>query len=655
MSNPLPIFEVPYPRNKYFSGRGPVLEEMRGCFTSNRPGAKRLVLCGMGGVGKSQLALEYAHAHREDYRVVWWLSAEDPTSLGLGFAQLGARLGLRIAADASMDEIRHRVRRALDEIDNWLLVFDNVQSPQDVSNHLPLRGAGHVLITSQVSEWNELAARTIRVRELSRPESVQFLVARTGKPDLNGHASKLAQTLGDLPLAMEQAAAVIVQTDSTYEAYLRRFETHWGELLQRGPLSADHPDSLAMTLELSFRQIESESQQAAHLLCLLAFFGAEHIDKTMLLQAPQGLPPSVVGIVGYRLEELLGALERYSLVEVTARSVSLHRLVGALARQRLTADEKAMWASSAAQLLSAQLQFDGMNPSTWARCAQVLPHALASAQHADKLGVAPQAVEWILSNAGRYLLKQMRLHEAQLLLERAVFLAQGLYGARHPRVSDAANNLGRVLQKLGDLASAAGHYELALSIDRDAYGQADPRVAAVSNNYGLCLLSTGQHEEARYHLEWALAVYREHYGPEHPKVASVLNNLGCALRDSLDIDGAKQAFEEALRAAEASTSAEHPTIANILYNLAVLHRNSSAYADAEDSIRRALAIDETCFGPGHPNVARDLAELASVLGASGNSAAAEQYSSRARSMLADASTGSRRRGDALRDAMRTSA
>jgi tetratricopeptide (TPR) repeat protein len=647
------IFGVPYPRNLYFTGRDAVLDEVARAFDHQRQGPKRVVLCGMGGVGKSQIALECAFRRRADYRVIWWLSAEDPTALGLGYAQLANRLGLQLAGDASLDEIRHKLRRALDDVDQWLLVFDNVARGEDIKNHLPNR-AGHVLITSQISEWGDLATKVLRVHEMSRDESVKFLVWRTNRPNADGLAGKLAQTLGDLPLALEQAAAVIEQTNSTYANYLRRFETHWGELLQRGRLSADHPDSLAMTLELTFRQILDESAPAAALLHLLAFLGPEQIDKTMLIEGAGALPQALAGLVEYRLEDLLEPLDRYSLIDNTPGAVSIHRLVGALVRQRLTAEEKARWSAAAATLAARQLQFDGMNPSTWPRCAATLPHALAAARHADQLGAAPQAVESILSNAGRYLLKQMRLHEAQTVLERAVFLAQGLYGSRHPRVSDAANNLARVLQKLGDLASAAGHYELALQIDRDVYGQADPRVAAVSNNYAMCLLTTGQHDEARYHLEWALSVYREHYGNEHPKVASVLNNLGCAFRDAMEVDLAREKFDEALRVAEASCGRDHPTVASILYNIAVMLRASGQIEPANMAIRRALAIDEQNFGPGHPDVARDLNELANILRAAGNTEAAVEHAERAGAMLADFGAGSKRGADAMRDAMRAS-
>jgi tetratricopeptide (TPR) repeat protein len=650
--SPAKLFEVPYQRNPYFTGRRDFLESLRARLTAARAGTRRAVICGMGGVGKSQVALEYVYRHQDDYRMVWWLSAEDVTSLGFGYARLAQRIGMRNAADASLDQIRHHVRRALDESDDWLLVFDNVVRPEDVRDFLPLRGAGHVLITSQVSEWGNLAS-TLPLRELARDESVQFLVRRTDRGDADGLASKVAKTLGDLPLALEQAGAVIAQTGSSYAEYLRRFETHWVELLQRGRLSADHPDSLAMTLELTLRQVSDESPASVALLHLCAFLAPEHIGKNIFLDAAMTLPAPIGGAAANQLEETLGPLQRYSLIENTARSISMHRLVASLARHRLTQEEKLQWSAAAAQLLAAQLEFDGLNPATWSKCGELLTHALVAAAHADRLAAAPRAVEMIYSSAGRYLLKQARLRDAQTVLERAVVLARDLYGVRHPRLSDASNNLARVLQKLGDVSTAAAHFETALSIDRDIYGSADPRVAAVSNNYGMCLLATGKFDEAKHHFEWALSVYRKTYGDQSAKVASVLNNLGCALRDGgMDADGARQHFEDALRVAEIACGANHPTTSSILYNTAVLSRNAGDFEAAERAIRRALLIDEAAFGPGHPDVARDLVELSRVLGDAGQLAQAKGYADRARTMMSDFNASAATRAAALEESLR---
>ncbi len=644
------VLDIPFKRNPHFTGREALLASLHARLTDPAAPVRYHALTGLGGMGKSQVAIEYAYRHQPDWKIIWWLPAEDPTSLGLAYARLGQRLGLKHTADASLDEIRHYVRRKLGESDDWLLIFDNAPNSDAVRNYLPIVPSGRALITSQNAEWNGLATTTC-VRELEREESVEFLLRRARRGDRE-QADRLAKALGDLPLALEQAAAVIEHTGASYASYLKRFETHWAELLQRGRLGAEHPDSLAMTLELSFRQVATEAPQAVELLHLCAFLSPENIGRDLLADGVRYLETAGGRLPDERVDEMVVALSRYSLVDASNGSVSLHRLTHALARQRLTHDEQARWAGAAVELTAGAMRFDGQEPATWWACAELLPHALSAALHAERLGVAPQHVADVYSATGRYLLKQSRLLEARPILERALALAKRLFGDGHPRVSDAVNNLARVLQRLGDYAAAADHFDQALSIDRQAYGAADPRVAAVSNNFATCLLATGDFANAAVHFEHALAVYEEQYGPDHPKVASVLNNLGCALRDSGQLDEARDRFRRAHAIAEEFCGPAHPTTASVLYNVAVLLRGNGELAQAEDAARRALLIDEQAFGTGHPDVARDLLELSQIAAALGLADEAQAHASRARLMLADFSAASVQRADLLREQLR---
>ena len=640
-------FDVPYQRNPHFTGREQILAALHARLSGDD--ARPHVLAGLGGVGKSQVALEYAYRHRQEWAIVWWLPAEDPTSLALSYARLAPHVGVRAASDASLDEIRHHVRRRLADATNWLLIFDNAPGPAAVRDYLPKGQTGRVLVTSQNAEWGSLATLA-RVREMTPHEAVSFLVRRTHRDDADG-AEALAKALGFLPLALEQAAAVIEHTGASYASYLKRFETHWAELLRRGRLSADHPDSLAMTLELTFRQVADESPHAVSLLHLCSFLAPENIAKSLLADGMRFFP-SMDGITPDQVDRLIAPLAKYSLVDAGDGAVSLHRLTHAMARQRLSHDERARWAAVAAQLCASTIKFDGQEPATWNACGILLPHALAAALLAEPLGAAPQAVADIYSAAGRYLLKQSRLLEARPILERALSLARRLFGDRHPRVSDAANNLARVVQRLGDHEAAAQHYELALAIDQQSYGQADVRVAAVSNNYATCLMAGRDFANAAVHFEYALNVYQERYGSDHPKVAGVLNNLGCALRDAGQLADAREHFDRALAIADASCGPAHPTTAHVLYNLAVLLRQTDELASAEDCARRALLIDERAFGPGHPDVARDLFELSNILAAQGQTDEARLHANRARNMLADFNAGAAQRAGLLQEQLR---
>ena len=473
------------------------------------------------------------------------------------------------------------------------------------------------------------------MRTLDRAESVEFLHKRVSADDPNHLASKLAQTLGDLPLALEQAAAVMHEQRSSYAAYLKRFETHWAELLQRGVVSADHPDSLAMSLELSYRAIEEGAPGSASLLYFCAFLSPERITRDFLRASAPALPsPLSVALTG-DLDAVIGPLVRYSLLEQIQDAIQLHRLVGALVRRRLSRDEQAHWAIAAAGAVAAAYRYNSEEPSTWPAFGAGVPHVLAAGAHAEQLGVVPDTVAELLSSAGRYLLKQGRLAEAKPVLERAIDVTRRVYGNAHPRTSDAANNLGRVLQRVGELDAAAEYFALSLAIDRKTYGDEDPRVATVANNYGMCLLAGGDLPAAQHHFQWALSVYGKHYGDENPKVASVLNNLGCALRDQELHDQAGEVFQRGLAIAETYCPPNSPTTASLLYNTAMLLRAVGDAGNAEAHLRRALRIDEAVFGPSHRDVVRDLVALSRVLLETGKRDESEKVAQRARRVAAE--------------------
>jgi Tfp pilus assembly protein PilF len=627
------LWEVPFERNPHFTGRESYLTGLRKRFTDERPDGKHQVLYGLGGMGKSQIALEYAYRYRDQYSLVWWLPAEDATALGLAFSRLGRAVGLKLGPEVSLDEVRHRMRRVLAQLSDWLIIFDNASGPNDIRNYLPLERAGHVLITSQNAEWGDLA-HAIPVRTLDRAESLAFLKKRVSQNDPENLAPKLAQTLGDLPLALEQAAAVMQETGAGYASYLRKFETHWAELLQRGVMSADHPDSLAMSIELSFRAVEESSPASGALLYFCSFLAPEGIGTRFLADAAPSLPEPLASAVLKDIDALIAPLARYSLIDTTSDGILLHRLVGALIRRRLSRDEQGKWAIAAASATNAAFRYSSEEPSTWPAFASGMPHCLAAAGHAQRLDVVPDVVADLLSNAGRYLHKQGRHLEARPILERAIDVTRRVYGNSHPRTSDAANNLGRVLQRAGDLDAAAEYFALSLAIDRATYGDGDVRVATVANNYGMCLLAGGDLPAAQHHFESALAAYEKHYS-DHGKVASVLNNLGCALRDQNKPDEAREIFVRALEIAENNCAPDSPTTASILFNIGLLMRNLSELGSAENYLRRALTIDEQAFGPSHPDVARDLSALSRVLLERGYRDESEDFARRARQILSE--------------------
>jgi tetratricopeptide (TPR) repeat protein len=623
-------WNIPLLRNPNFTGRESLLAELRAALTSGQPAALTQAISGLGGVGKTQLAVEYAYRHAADYDVVWWVRAEEPATLAADYASLAGPLGLPQKEEPDQRVVVEAVRRWLGQNAGWLLVFDNAPGPAQVRDYLPQAATGHVLITSRSPVWRGVAS-PLTVQVMERPESVDFLLKRTGQADEEA-ADALAEALGDLPLALEQAGAYVEASGGTLSGYLRLFRRRHRELLRRGKPSTDYPDTVATTWELSFQQVQQASPAGADLLSLCAFLAPDDIPRNLLSEGAQHLPQPLADAVvdALAFDEALAALRRYSLVEVGGDALSVHRLVQAVACDRLPEKAQRTWAEAAAGLVNSVFP-SGIQTDmqTWPHCARLLPHALAAAGHAEALEVASEATARLLNQAGLYLQGRAEFAEARAASERALAIDEAVFGPDHPKVATMVNNLGLVLRDLGDLAGAREALQRALAIWEKQLGPDHPNVASALNNLGMVLQDLGDLAGAGAAFERALAIWEKQLGPDHPNVASAVNNLGSVLRDLGDLAGARAAFERALAIDEAAFGHDHLKVATAVNNLGIVLRDLGDLAGAWAAFERALAIFEKALGADHPNVATLVNNLGLVLQALGDLAGARAAFERA--------------------------
>lgn len=565
---------------------------------------------GAGGVGKTHLALEYAYRYRESFGLIVWLPADEANTLDLQFARLADRLNIASGARRPGKEMREAVHRELSKRNDWLLIFDNAISPQELLPYLPT-GGGSVLITSRHTDWVGVA-QSFCLRVLERAESRDFLLRRTGLSDPRG-AATLAQALGDLPLALEQAAALITEANYSFADYLRMFENHWAELLQSGRSSGDYPDTVAMTWELSCREVEADNSEVAGLLKILAYLAPSGITRSQLRTAAANLPVPLSTRFGSAegLDNAIATLRRYSLLAADDRAVFVHYLIGLLTRDRLPLEQRHNWCEVALAMMQRTFHFEASTPLLWADCAEWLPHALAATEHAEAAGVAPAINSKLLNSVGEYLHQIGRLEQARSAFERALALNDQAHGASDPRRAAVINNLGRVLRRTGNLEQARAHFENALVLDQATYGESHPHVAEVVNNYAAVLYESGEAQTALKQFEWALEVCLKSYGPDHPKVATVINNVGYSLASIGSLDKAMEHFTHAVAIAEAAYGTEHPLVASIRTNMGIVLRLSDKQEAAQAQFERAARIQEGTLGPDHSDLARTLAHMGS--------------------------------------------
>ena len=599
---PLPQhWNVPHSRNRNFTGREDLLDALAQALSSGTPAALTQAIVGLGGVGKTQLALEYAYRHAADFDIVRWIRSEQTATLVGDYAELGRALGLAGPDDTDLEAVAQVVRRWLSGRDRWLLVLDNATSPEEIRPYLPPECTGQVIITSRCRTGWRGTAKPLAVPTWPRDESVDFLLRRTGQTDEQA-ADRLADILGDLPLALEQAGAYIDTIGISLDKYIDLFCDHQQALLSDWHPSDEYPAPVLTTWELSFTRVRDASPAAADFLNLCAFLAPDDIPRALLAEGAEHLPRELGEAVAdeFKLNALLEVVHRYSLLEVEGLALGMHRLVQAVARDRLDDDGRCRWAAVAVELLNSAFPYDEYDPATWDTAERLLPHALAAAGHSEELDAAPETAGRLLNQSGGYFCTRAQFAEAKRSYQRALQIGEATYGPDHPNIAAAVNNLGSVLLDLGDLAAARQAFERALKIDAAVYGPDHPAVARDLNNLGRVLHDLGDLAGARQAFERALKIDEAVYGPDHPAVAIQVNNLGIVLQDLGDLAAARQQFERALKIDEAAFSPDHPTVARDVHNLGSVLQDLGDLAAARQQFERALRIMDTVYGKDHP-------------------------------------------------------
>jgi tetratricopeptide (TPR) repeat protein len=347
--------EIPW-ANPNFTGRTAELERLSENLFSRQP-PRVQVISGMGGIGKTELATQFIHRNIGTYEIIWWIRAEHQDRVRDALVKLGQRLELR---QAGTDSARDRTVRAVLETlqsgtwQSWLLVFDNVANPLDLQQYIPgSRPGGHVIITARPRNWpSNIAVDGLEVPPFTDAESVSFLRRKvpglaegrlTAAEDVRrvSEASRLATTLGHLPIAVEHAAAYLAETGQTVRQYLARFTENAHQLLSEQPADSDLPAPVSGTWAMSIPLLAPDAE---HLFNLCSFFSPEPIANELFLRPATGIhdPPGLAELLASppRFRAAAAQLHRLSLARVEgARDViQVHRVVQAVTKGRLRLD-----------------------------------------------------------------------------------------------------------------------------------------------------------------------------------------------------------------------------------------------------------------------------------------------------------------------------
>jgi len=478
------LFSLP-PQNSYFTGRDELLAEMRANL-EERP----VALHGLAGCGKSALALEYAYLHGSEYDVVWWIDAKDKGAIRAGLNTLAASLSF---SGAGWEVAREWLERN----ERWLLILDDAPAPAEIAEYLPRRLRGHVLVTSRNPNWGPFAA-PLHVGALTREEAIELLAKRTGEHD-KPVLDELGASLGDLPLALEQAAGYVQRTGEPLREYLALLELDERRLLMR-PLEGEEV-SIGELIWTALAELEAESEPAHDLLHVCSFLGLAPVPINLLATTAArwaNLPPELDALRDrFVLRDLIATLRRRSLIEAAGSDFSVHRLVQAVVRESGDQGDALGWAEGALRLTIGALPY-AAKPATM---EQLVVHVSAAADHVLRLEGSTELVAHAM--------------------EVTMATAPRQIGDRNPLLAAALRSFAPALVKLGNDSLAEAQLQHALEIDLEAFGEDDPRVVADFEQFGAVYFLMDRTDLARVAYERALSASSRSMGKDHPRTDAI--------------------------------------------------------------------------------------------------------------------------------------
>ncbi|HEX6075142.1 MAG TPA: FxSxx-COOH system tetratricopeptide repeat protein, partial [Micromonosporaceae bacterium] len=660
---PPPVWNVP-PRGTAFVGRGRALEELRdrlsGTVTTLMPQAVH----GLGGVGKTQLAIEYAHRFAGDYDLVWWVDAEEPDRVRSALADLAGELRLPSAAGVqkAAEDVLEALRQGRPH-PRWLIILDNADNPDALREFLP-QGTGHVLITSRNQLWTKHVP-AVELGVFDRDESVRLL--RDRMPGLSeAEADQVADRLGDLPLAIEQAAAWLTLTAMPVDQYLHLLETSEVIRILSENQPPNYPRSAVATWLLSLQRLRDQSPAAAGLLEMCSFLAPEEIPVSLFAgdrfarlitrYDPTLRDPILQSLV-------IREIGRYALAKVDARnnSIKIHRLVQAAIRDQIDPAARDEMRENAQELLVAANPGDPDKPGNWPRYAELSPH-LRPAGMVD--ATSPESRQLIVdmvrflhlrgdSASSQHLAEEAlsRWREAgcseddviMLMLRFNLANVQRMladYDAARTADEDVHERLTRLLGKghpytlitgrsLGADLRALGRYGEAERLDRQTvqgfaatFGVEHPQTLGAEHNHAVSLRLVGDFRSAADHDQRIYHTRLDRFGERDPATLVSASYFGRDLRDIGDLRGSAELLSRTLAMQRQAVGTDHRQTLRTAQSLGSTLRQLGRLAEAYDLIADTFARYERGHGSRHPETMSCEMTLATVHSAAGDDVAA---------------------------------
>ncbi len=631
-----PIWHVPHDENPLFTGREQILQQLHDTLLSQDAVVVTQTLSGLGGIGKTQLAVKYCHDYRQEYKAVLWARADPPELLVSDLLDIAKLLKLPECRLKEQQSVLNGLRRWMREQSRWLLIIDNIENMDNLRDILPTARRGHVLITTRTQITGTFPK--IALQDMSPDEGALLLLRRANMLALGADlgqihedeletARLLSHTLGGLPLALDQAGAYIQETGCGFRGYLELYESKRAELLKyRGDLSGDYPASVATTWSLSFEKVKQASATAADVLCASAFLHPDSIPEELFTEGGKDLGPTFQDLLlgNVSLDQIMTPLLRYSLLERNSRhrTLRIHRLVQAVLIDSMDQETQRLWAGRVVKAVSSCLQLDVMIDQPQQR------YALQS-QECVKL-VATWNFRFveaarIVCAAGRYLYLDGYYAQAETLCSRALTILHSLPEASAEDTYICLTSLVVLKIDHGNLLEAEGLSKHLLAESEKHFGSEHILTAHCLYLLATIFMKRELFDQAETLILRAAAIFRSVSSAQHVPTTEILVSLAKIYNHQGRSTEAEKLFQEALFCNEQMYGPEHPRVANVLDELAIYYASHEKLVEAEQLRKRALGIYRHSLHDEHPDTARTLAGLSGTAFSLKQHDQAEQY------------------------------
>lgn len=599
-------------RNTRFTGRETLFNDAYSLLQAAEPGAGVVTLHGMSGVGKTQLAAEYAHRFGSEYDVVWWVNAEKRVTYRRQLAELAPKLGLQTGQEYGerLRAVRDSLRRG-DPYSRWLLILDGADEPDQIWDLVPT-GPGHVVITSRNPEWGEHNSKLLEVPVYARDESVAFIrrrAPRLSEPD----ADQLAEALEDLPLLLDQTAGWLNDSDLSVEQYIALLEGGIDSDVVK--VSADFPLAFQTAWSILLNKLRETVPESVDLLRLCTFFAPGFIPVRLLKEmSSDELPEQLAGLLNDPLlwNKAVNQLRQYSVVRLESHeaavdetvsageSLYLHRMVHQIVHKDMPDDDRNEFIDVVRRALAAADPRRPTDPDLWPGYAEIVPHL----KYADVLKSKEPQVQRLVFNCLRYMYFSGEYQAGIKLGERALKAWRRLLGETHPRIWELTYHYTNLLRAVGDYARTEALSRAAVDHLREERGPQDLEHLRAAAGLAGDLRGLARYDEALEMSQWVLVAYRELLGEQDSRTLNAQNNLAVSLRLLGRYQETLEVERQTMEARRQLLRARHPWTLSSEIAYAVDLRLLGRYTEAESIQAKNVRENRIVMGRDNPQTLR---------------------------------------------------